>query len=159
MKQDAGGPLPQRPVSQSWRPLTCGGCEWTAHQSIPWCWGPCFHTGSPWRWTASTQRWMVLETARKSFHSNHTCESFLTPHRLGQNKWHILRYLVYVLYQFYIFNPLRATFFRVIINIYLQFMSFLHIDMAHVLKNPPSSKIRTYIFYLVNIMSADVLAT
>ena len=33
-----------------------------------------------------------------------------------------------------LFNPLHAKFFRVNINIYLHFMSFLHIDMTQVLK-------------------------
>ena len=46
-------------------------------------------------------------------------------------------------------NPLRAIFFRGNINIYLHFMSFLHIDLTHVLKILPQ----------VNIMAADVLAT
>ena len=31
-----------------------------------------------------------------------------------------------------VFNPLRAKFFRWNINIYLHFVSFLHIDMAQV---------------------------
>ena len=31
-------------------------------------------------------------------------------------------------------NPLRAKFFRGSINIYLHFMSLLHIDMTHVLE-------------------------
>ena len=35
------------------------------------------------------------------------------------------------------FNPLHAKFFRVNINIYLQFMSFLCIDMTQVLKIVP----------------------
>ena len=35
------------------------------------------------------------------------------------------------------FNPLRAKFFRVNINMYLHFMSFLQIDMTHVLRIPP----------------------
>ena len=34
-------------------------------------------------------------------------------------------------------NPLRAKFFRGNINIYLHFMSLLHIDMTHVLKILP----------------------
>ena len=38
-------------------------------------------------------------------------------------------------------------------------MSFLHIDMAQVLKMLPQSKTITYLFYIVNIMGADVLAT
>ena len=33
-----------------------------------------------------------------------------------------------------VFNPLRAKFFKWIINIYLHFMSLLHIDMTQVLK-------------------------
>ena len=37
-------------------------------------------------------------------------------------------------------------------------MLFLHIDMAEVVENPSLSKTRTYIFYIVNIMGADVLA-
>ena len=36
-----------------------------------------------------------------------------------------------------LFNPLRAKFFRENINIYLHFMSLLHIDMTHVLKILP----------------------
>ena len=38
---------------------------------------------------------------------------------------------------------------------YLQLISFLHIDMIQVVEIPPS---RTYLFYIVNIMGADVLA-
>ena len=34
-------------------------------------------------------------------------------------------------------NPLHAKFFRGNINIYLHFVSLLHIDMTHVLKIPP----------------------
>ena len=49
-------------------------------------------------------------------------------------------------------NPLRAKFFRGNINIYLHFMSLLHIDMTQVLKILP-------LYYIVNIMAADVLAT
>ena len=44
-------------------------------------------------------------------------------------------------------------------NIYLHFMSFLHTDMTQVVEMlPSSSKIRTYLFNMVNIMCADVLA-
>ena len=34
-------------------------------------------------------------------------------------------------------NPLRAKFFRGNINIYLHFMSFLHIDLTEILKILP----------------------
>ena len=44
-------------------------------------------------------------------------------------------------------------------NIYLHLMSLLPIDKTQLLKNPSSSKTRTYIFYIVNIMASDVLAT
>ena len=44
-----------------------------------------------------------------------------------------------------------------IINIHLHFVSFLHIDMTQ--ENCYLSKRRTYIFYKVNIMAADVLVT
>ena len=57
------------------------------------------------------------------------------------------------------FNPLRAKLYWGNINIYLHFMSLLHINMTQVVKILPLSKTRTYIFYLVNIMAADVLAT
>ena len=40
-------------------------------------------------------------------------------------------------------------------NIDVHFVSFLHI----VIWNPSSSKARTYLFYIVNVMCADVLAT
>ena len=52
-----------------------------------------------------------------------------------------------------IINPLRAKFFRENINIYSHFMSLLHIDMTRT-ENPSSSET---IFYIVNIMAADVL--
>ena len=41
-----------------------------------------------------------------------------------------------VLY-FFCFNPLRAKFFRKNINIYLHFMSFLHINKTEVVEIPP----------------------
>ena len=56
-------------------------------------------------------------------------------------------------------NPLQAKFYRGNINIYLHIMSLLHIDMTQVLKNTSSSKTRTYLLCIVNIMAADVLAT
>ena len=37
-------------------------------------------------------------------------------------------------------NPLGAEFFRVNINLYLHFMSFLHIDMTQVLKILPKKR-------------------
>ena len=56
-------------------------------------------------------------------------------------------------------NSLRAIFFRRKINTYLHFMSLLHIDMTQVPKILSPGKTRTYIFYTVNIIAADVLAT
>ena len=58
-----------------------------------------------------------------------------------------------------IINPLCAKFFRGDINIYLHFVSLVHIGMTQVLKNPFLSKRRTYISYIFNIMVADVLVT
>ena len=59
------------------------------------------------------------------------------------------------------FNPLRAKFFKGNINIYLHFVSLLHIDMAQVLKILSQVRLglTSYIFYIVNILAADVLAT
>ena len=55
-------------------------------------------------------------------------------------------------------NPLRGKFFRRNKkNVYLYFISFLHTDTGS--WNPSSSTTRTYLFYIVNIMCADVLAT
>ena len=59
---------------------------------------------------------------------------------------------------FFLINPLRAKFFRGNINIYLHFVSFLHIDTTQVFEIPVSQT-RTNLFYIVNIMAADVLAT
>ena len=56
-------------------------------------------------------------------------------------------------------NPLCAKFFRGNKSIYLHFVSFLLIDMTQGSWNPVSSKRSTYLFYKVNIMSVDVLAT
>ena len=43
------------------------------------------------------------------------------------------------------FNPLRAKFFRGNINIYLHFVSFLHIDTTQVVEIPPQIRLeRTY---------------
>ena len=57
------------------------------------------------------------------------------------------------------FNPLRAILFKENINIYmyLHFMSFLTNKTRS--WNPSSSKTRTCLFYIINIMAADVLAT
>ena len=38
-------------------------------------------------------------------------------------------------------------------------MRFLYIDRIQIVKNPSSSKARTYLLYIVNIMGADVLET
>ena len=51
------------------------------------------------------------------------------------------------------FNPFHAKFFRGNKNIYLHFMSFLHMDMTQVVEILP------HLFYIVHTMSADVLAT
>ena len=59
-------------------------------------------------------------------------------------------------------NPLRAKFFRGNINIYVHFMSLLHIDKTRVLKILPQVRPGpTYIvFYVIaNIMGTDVLVT
>ena len=58
-----------------------------------------------------------------------------------------------------IFNPLCAKFFRGNININLHFMSFLHTNKTQVVEIPSSSNTRTCLFYIINIMAADVLAT
>ena len=57
-------------------------------------------------------------------------------------------------------NPLYATFFRGNINIYLYFVSFLHIDTMQVVEILPQIRQEpTGLFCIVNIMAADVLAT
>ena len=57
------------------------------------------------------------------------------------------------------FNPLYAKFFFYRnIEMYLQFILFLLTDMTGSW-NPSSCKIRTYLFCIVNVMDADVLAT
>ena len=55
-------------------------------------------------------------------------------------------------------NPLGAKFFRGNINIYIHFVISPHWYDAGCC-NPSSNKTRTYLFYLFNIMAADVLAT
>ena len=55
------------------------------------------------------------------------------------------------------FNPLRATFFRENTNIYLHFISLLHTNKTQVVEIPP--RVRQGLFYIINIMAADVLAT
>ena len=45
------------------------------------------------------------------------------------------------------------------INIYLHFASFLDIDTTQVVEIIPQIKTRTYLYYIVNIMAADVRAT
>ena len=54
-------------------------------------------------------------------------------------------------------NPLCAKFFRRNKNIYLHFMSFLHIDMTEEVEIIPQG--RQELFCIVNIMGADVLST
>ena len=48
--------------------------------------------------------------------------------------------LLYVGFMHFIINPLRAKFFRGNINIYLHFVSFLHIDVIQVLKIIPQRR-------------------
>ena len=55
-------------------------------------------------------------------------------------------------------NPLRVKFFRGNKNIYLHFVISPHWYYAGSW-NPSSNKTRTYLFYIVNIMAADVQAT
>ena len=58
------------------------------------------------------------------------------------------------------FNPLHAKFFWGNINIYLHFMSFLHIELTEVRKTPPQVREGpTYSILSINIMAVDVLAT
>ena len=59
----------------------------------------------------------------------------------------------------YSFNPLRAKFFRGNKNIYLHFISFLHIDKAQVVQIVSQVRQGLTLFYIVNIMGADVLLT
>ena len=55
-------------------------------------------------------------------------------------------------------NNLRAKFFRGNINIYLHFVSLLHIDMTQVLRILPQAQVgRTSIVYIIITMAADVL--
>ena len=56
-------------------------------------------------------------------------------------------------------NSLHAKFFRGNINIYSHFMSLLHTDFTQVVEMASSSNTRTYLFYMVNTMGADVLAS
>ena len=42
---------------------------------------------------------------------------------------------------------------------FLQFLSVLHTNMTKVFWNPTSCKTRTYLFYIVNSMAADIQAT
>ena len=46
-------------------------------------------------------------------------------------------------YDFIAINPLRAKFFRASINIYLYFVSFLHIDMTQVVEILPQIRQET----------------
>ena len=66
---------------------------------------------------------------------------------------------LYALYIICLFNPLRAKFFRPnIINIFTFYVIPTYwYDTGT--QTPSSSKIRIYIFYIVNIMAANVLAT
>ena len=57
-----------------------------------------------------------------------------------------------------LFEPLRAKFFRENINIYLHFVSYLHIDTTQIVEILPQIR-QEYLFYIVNIMAADALAT
>ena len=68
---------------------------------------------------------------------------------------HILSLEDMLLRKDFYLNSLRAKFFRGNINMYSYFMSFLHTDTPKVIEILP----RTYLFYIVNIMVADVLAT
>ena len=64
-----------------------------------------------------------------------------------------------IIINIFILNPLHAKFFRGNINIYLHFVSFLHIDATQVVEILPQIRQEPYLFYIVSIMAADVLAT
>ena len=57
-----------------------------------------------------------------------------------------------------IINPMRAKFFRESINIYLHFVSYLHIDTTQVVEILPQIR-QEPTYSTVSIMAADVLAT
>ena len=56
-------------------------------------------------------------------------------------------------------NPLHAKFFRGNRNIYLYSLPFLYIDLTQVLETLPQVRYILDIFYIVNVMAGDVLAT
>ena len=83
--------------------------------------------------------------------------------------WQILKLDLFLRY----LNSLHAFFYRGNKNIYLHFHAYFSGEQKHICTfyvislnwhdtgswNSSSSKTRTYLFYLVNIMGADVLAT
>ena len=61
-----------------------------------------------------------------------------THHSLGLYDYHKVLYIMAC--TSYILNPLRATFSRDNINVYLHFMSFLHTNKTQVVEKPPRVK-------------------
>ena len=99
------------------------------------------------KWMLRTLQWNSNRNTKFFIHENAfenvICEMAAT---LSRGRWVNPRstvtldqqdYLWIIVLQLIIINPLRAKFFRGNINIYLHFMSFLHIDLAQVLKILP----------------------
>ena len=110
-----------------------GDLSW---KGVYWTLPKAFRTGPPICAVHGMRLWKQSETW--SSLGNH---GFYVPLRLRQ----------------WVSNSLRAKFFRGKINIYLHFMSLLHIDMTQALKILPHVKPGST-YNIVNIMAVDVLA-
>ena len=96
----------------------------------------------------NTHRW-----AQENHKQTLTCTTRIVEKWERERITHLEKQYIYIY-----FNPPLANFFRGNKNIYLHFVIPPHRHDTGSW-NPSSSKLRTYQFYIVNIMGADVLAT
>ena len=87
---------------------------------------------------------------------HHDDKFWVWPEQTITKQYHVFQYFEKRVTS--LINPLRAKFFRGNIKIYLHYVISSHWYNAGNW-DPPSNRTRTYLFYIVNIVAADVLAT
>ena len=78
--------------------------------------------------------WVLMLKISFIVYGNHTNSTYTCDGCAQTTQIHTGYYACFSYWQFYILNPLCAKFFRGNMNIYLHFISLLHIDMTDVLK-------------------------
>ena len=130
------------PIPNFWNctGLDANEIESSLVQVMAWCWSGNKLLSGPLLTNISVAIWHHQKVMRTSYFSIYFMGYAIS-------KVHFCLLTLYML-----------CFFRENINIYLHFMSFLHTTETRVVEIPPRVIHRTCLFYIINIMAADVLA-